>query len=242
MPLPRSPTATPTGQKVQESDVTLKMVFESVTSQLKDIQAGQASIISRLDKMEIENEKLKKSHEAIKSDLSTFKAQVGNDFNFISDKIEEEVRKIRKMCNIIIMGISEDDEGNNILIKLLEVISPGKYSELNLNERLGELKQGTNRPVRIRFSTQMERDSAMKNCKQLKNHPEFAKVSVRKDLTKYQQQQQKTRSPVVTRGSISKRKHDDSAISTMQKFPRYSNSYDTMELDENETSLHQTGK
>src|SRR5581483_1029458 len=102
------------------------------------------------------------------------------------EEIVEQKRRIMRLPNLIMMGVPESEEGFLLAEEVLKVIYP-EWSGKVKDFRIGKQNGTTMRPLRITFPNSMERNQALKGCKNLKHHPHLSKISVRKDLTKEEQ-------------------------------------------------------
>lgn len=170
----------------------------------------------RLAKLENENAQIKADQLDTKDEITTLREEMKN-------AMDEEIRKMRKISNIIIYGISETDEGLEIVKKILSVILPKTHYSINIvNDRLGPEILSQNRPLRIQLNSPLEKRTALQNCKKLAGIDEFKGISVSPDLTKQQQQTRRVarqqqlsrKTPVRTRSHASneriKRKNESS--------------------------------
>lgn len=188
--------------------------FDIIQQDLKSLLTTQNSILSRLDKIESDSKTMVEKQSHLEGSLDELKCKVDEDVQHLNQKIESEVKtiqadlqeeilKMRKLSNLLIFGISEDAAGNQLLAELMQIISPTTNLANIRQERVGNNESKKPRPLRLKLSTQHERDLALKNKSKLKGNEKFAKVSIQKDLTK--NQRLALRSPVVTRSSQSQR-------------------------------------
>ncbi|OXA42545.1 hypothetical protein Fcan01_22750 [Folsomia candida] len=216
------PTTSPDRQTSPHSSpkkIDLDLIYKTMLKQFKDVKDTQSHIMKRLDNMEAEKEKLVENQIAMQESLTSFQNEVKSDFQKFEEKYDEEIRKIRKLNNLVVMGIPETNDGQKLLTDLLKIIYPTSYTSLKLDERIGQLTTSSLRPVRLRFSSATERQLALDNCKNLKGLVQFDKISVKKDLTRKQQElKQNSRTPVQTRSRSSHKQPADDHASGIQ-FP-----------------------
>jgi hypothetical protein len=197
--------------------------FDHVATQFDEIRNNQKEIVTRLDKIEKDKDAMMENQEKMKETLFNFQQNVAEDMNHINSKLNEEIVKLRKINNLIIMGVPENDGGLALIKKLLEIILPEQHNNITiLNKRLGrDPVNGKPRPLRITLNSQSEKELALNNCKKLKGMEEFAKISVRPDLTKQQQHDRAARTPIQTRATTKKRRlTDPSSSQPLPKQPK----------------------
>jgi predicted phage tail protein len=196
---------------------------QAIMTQLDEIRNNQKEIVTRLDKIEKDKDAMMENQEKMKETLFNFQQNVAEDMNHINSKLNEEIVKLRKINNLIIMGVPENDGGLALIKKLLEIILPEQHNNITiLNKRLGrDPVNGKPRPLRITLNSQSEKELALNNCKKLKGMEEFAKISVRPDLTKQQQHDRAARTPIQTRATTKKRRlTDPSSSQPLPKQPK----------------------
>lgn len=175
-------------------------------TQLDELKKSNNDILERLDKVEKEKDELKSNHSVIQEQVKTLRTDMGQHLDQLDGKIDEEINRLRRINNIIVMGLPEGEDGVRLAEELMQIILPNSTIEIK-DERLGrDLNAEKPRPMRIRLSNEVEKQTALNNCKKLKGLHNFNKVSVKKDLTKMQQVLQK-RTPVQTRARVAKRKN-----------------------------------
>lgn len=169
--------------------VTLESVYNGIMDKLNEtnvsiqhIQNTQQDLISRLDRFEKEKVVLTENQVKLQQDVDQFKEEVAIDINSVNERLTEEVRRLRKLTNLVISGIPENQDGIGLAGELMKIILPG--TNLNItDDRIGKPNSIGPRLLRIRLNSQVERDTAIRNCRKLKGVDKFTKVSVRKDLT-----------------------------------------------------------
>ncbi|CAL8129223.1 unnamed protein product [Orchesella dallaii] len=100
---------------------------------------------------------------------------------------EEERYRLIKRNNLIVFGIEENEGGEEILRKLVQILRPGGGFTID-QERVGaEGKNDKPRPVRLILPNAIVKRNMMANLKNLKNKEEFKSIQVVQDLTRNQQ-------------------------------------------------------
>jgi hypothetical protein len=120
----------------------------------------------------------------IREDIESVKTTVKSSVRNMEDVIRESQLRISKQCNLVFMGVSEDDDAVTKVKAVLEIILPDRNFDID-NNRLGNPDTSKlPRPMRVELSTIGEKRPALKNCRKLKGHQEFQGISVKPDLTK----------------------------------------------------------
>jgi hypothetical protein len=152
----------------------------------------------------------------IRREIDDVKSSVITSLPDLEDKMREEQLKIMKQCYLIFMGIPEDNSATDTVEKILNILLPGSKRTIADN-RLGHPDTSKKpRPMRVTMSSLDERRLALRNCKKLKDHPEYKKISVKPDLTRRQiaLQAQKKNQPSTSQGSKRKLTDNSAAKST----------------------------
>jgi hypothetical protein len=156
----------------------------------------------------------------IRREIDDVKSSVITSLTDLEEKMREEQLKIMKQCNLIFMGIPEDNSATDTVEKILTILLPGS-KRIIADNRLGHPDTSKKpRPMRVTMSSLDERRLALRNCKKLKDHPEYKKISVKPDLTRRQiavQQAQKKNQPSTSHGSKRKLTDNSAAKSTKKQ-------------------------
>lgn len=202
--------------------------FKQTNTNILDIQSTQRNILDRLDKMEKEKEEMSKNHASLSKSVSEVRkdvAQVVDGLQEVHERLAEEISRVRKMTNIVLFGLPEDDAGRILAQELMQILLPSSHQHItSYDERLGAVNPTLNRPrpLRIRLSSATEKSAALSNCRKLKGLNQFKGISVKQDMTKFQQQSSKARRTPVRTRSTSRRKRslddetDDGPLSKKQ--------------------------
>ena len=178
-------------QKIlQENIKTLEVkVFKIVTESTNEVISKKSSELEE----KIEEILLKKTEEISKmiesgKKSSSYADVVNKPPNFREvmqiAKVEElaEERK-KKLCaaNIIVHGVSEDNEANNWLNEFKKDLDINY--ETKFVGRIGAMKPQTKRPIKIQLNREDDKLAIFKNLKNLKGKEEYKGISVTEDFT-----------------------------------------------------------
>lgn len=183
------------------------------------------------DKIDGDISSLKAVQESMQQRLSSVEESLVNSNDVNKEQLMQEVRvemqeqrqKIIRLCNLVLMGVPESNEGIQKAEELLKLIVPNWVGPLT-NIRIGEAAGKHPRPIRVTLSTVQQKNATMKNRSMLKDRPDFKTISVRNDLTKKEQgewkehakQRLEAKGRMTTR-SEAKRKREDDLDTTQSK-------------------------
>jgi hypothetical protein len=105
----------------------------------------------------------------------------------LKEQLHEEKDRLRRANNILIMGLPENDSGLRLANNLMKVLLP-TITVTILDQRVGIQIPNNTRPVRIHLSNAADVRSALNKSKKIKGNPTFGNISVRKDVTKKQRE------------------------------------------------------
>jgi len=197
MVVDHSPKKDYVNEQKRSEEVTLVTVLQAIKSmdakineRLQHVEEKTNLIYDRVRELESKGLHMQDELEDVKSSIKDCR-----------DDIKEQTDRIKRRDNLIVMGIPENTEGEEMLTELITLILPDYYMMV-MHDRVGPKKENANhpRPIRLFLQNPKMKSTALKNCKLLKNHIRLQKVSVRKDLTKIEQLEKKN-SPRVTRSA-----------------------------------------
>ena len=227
MPVERSPHKNPIPIKKPENQTNNmemseaeKTILAAVQESIKTTRQLELSINNKLDHVLDRITVLEEHHSSMERRISALENNTTAVFNDITEskesmekiqsdmkstiiQIKEEQDRSWRRNNVVFLGIPETDDGFSTAQQLISFLLPHANYPIS-QERVGKPNAATSRPIRIYLPNKVEKQTMMSNCKNLKNRPEFEKISVRPDLTKQQQVQRKT--PVATRSQVTYRK------------------------------------
>ena len=110
-------------------------------------------------------------------------------------QVVETMEKEKRKNNLIIMGVSEEmneKETEGFVAEMLSTIVGTEKVEMKVQGRLGRKESDKKRPVRVEITDAVARRTIMKNATNLKNEPKYERIYVSPDLTRKQQEMDKT--------------------------------------------------
>lgn len=238
MPVERSPLKDPNSTMNVEAKIDnllttmidqftqVKQANEAINGSIKQLQESvnqlkttQDTILNRLSAVE-----------DIATNLTGVQEGVQNQLKLIDNEAKEQYQKLVRMSNIVLMGIPETDAGLLLANQLLALLH-SEWKGPVIDRRIGEKKSSQNqpRPLRVPVKHSLMRDEIIGHCSSLKGKDEYKGISVRRDLTKKEQQEWKAQGEV--RRSQRKRKGatDPSQGSSDQKRNK-TNNEENMEI------------
>lgn len=186
-----------------------KVINESLDQRLatyhEQVMQSIGQVVGRVTELERRQDIVEKTVEQMDEAVRT-------EFQAVREEIKEQKNRIIRMTNAVMMGVEESSEGLNLAQDLLNIIAPGVIPKV-VDTRVGHPEAKKPRPLRVHFPSSQARDAALASCAKLKDDKRFQGISVRKDLTKSQQQEYKVKAVVrnndrKTRSSV-KRKQDE---------------------------------
>lgn len=172
-----------------------KTIESSILPQLQAIRSDQAKLNHRVSEIE---ERLNQVVDSSKSSAEQC-VQLQSDFTNLSavqSAMKEQQDRIRKLNNIIVMGIPEDDNAHTTLAELMNFLLPNNELHINANIRIGMSTRGKTRPIRVQLNNNNDVHRVLKQSKSLKNHEKFQNIYLNKDLTKLQQEERRKHNAV----------------------------------------------
>jgi hypothetical protein len=197
------------GNDKDKDEAAVKFLEHKITTACgaavkKEFESFQTVLIQKLDTIVSRVAQVEKRQDDLEEKVTTIESNTQQELLSIRDEIHEQKRQILKMCNIVMMGVPETADGLTTAAGIMNVIAPTWGGTIQDN-RIGDPTGRKPRPLRIIFSNVAEKNAALNNCKKLANMQAYGGVSVRRDLTKRQQEEWKGKSAArarpPTRGS-----------------------------------------
>jgi len=116
----------------------------------------------------------------------------GNDRN-IQVKITEALERDKRKNSLIVMGIPEQDDGddkNEIIENIVKELMQGELCRINIGDRIGK-KGSKPRPVRVGVEDLKKRNALLSKARGLKEINGMDKYFICPDLTRQQQEEDK---------------------------------------------------
>lgn len=169
-------------QANNDSQERIHQKLDLMTSRLCSLEANQREIETHIQQMENSHINMQTRVDCLSQNQEVFK----NDAQILLQELQESQNRLHKNCNILVMGISEEEDDNTIIADLLSILLPN-YDRNFIHHRLGQNKvKEKNRPIKIKLASSVDKSTALNNCNKLRNIDRFSKISVRPDLTKKQ--------------------------------------------------------
>lgn len=173
------------------SEITAAEMFAMMKEQMDRIEHAQKDTLSEVKDMKEKYTDLLSKFENHDKDISTIKTTI-KALDSTQSSLQEQQERLKRMNNIIVMGVPESSDAVPTLQNLMNIILPGH--NLNLNEwRLGKPEEGKVRPCRIQLNCNNDVRRAIANRSFLKDKPEFSSIYVKPDETRAQQMQSKAK-------------------------------------------------
>jgi len=204
--------------------VTLERKLDMIWNEVTKTNSLMEGYLKRLEDIENKCEDLNKRVCEIENEeyatTTEVQQKIKQSSSEIAQEIKEQCDRVRRENNIILMGITESDQSTAIIDKLLSLIVSNP-SHILLKERIGKFSSSQKypRPVRVVLPSSLIKQATLRNCKILKGIPEFAKVSVQKDLTKIQQLERA--SPAETRSRKKRKLEENEGAQTPKSSQTY---------------------
>jgi len=198
--------------QLKQLDVVILEKVVAIEKKQEELGRDHIQLVERVDRVE---DQLKQS--TIATDV-----RVEGVLEQLREEIQEEKRKILRLCNIVLMGVPETEEGLREAESLMKVLLPSWMGTVTDN-RIGVPNSKAVRPLRIGLSNVVEKKKALSSSGKLKDHQCFKHISVRRDLTKKEQAEWKEKAKVYaeTRTRGAKRRREEGMENVSQR-PRSS--------------------
>jgi hypothetical protein len=166
-------------KSIDEVRNSMDNAIMQLSTRIKGVEAAITTQRCRTDA-------LQKDVLGLRDDLQAVRSTIHTSVTEMEDVIREGQLRFAKQCNLVFMGVPEDEQALSVVSDMLRIISPDNKISIE-NNRLGNQGSSRNpRPLRVTFPSVEERRAALRNCKKLKGHTEFKGISVKPDLTKRQ--------------------------------------------------------
>lgn len=185
------------GENGKSTPKTNDDLWNLITSMKSEIRQEIQGALQRIDDIEEKLNNRMTTVETQQTELQTTactKTEMQKMATGLQADLKEQKEQILRKDNIIIFGIPENENGDQLYSQLINIIADHLHA-FPYKERVGDPEKASNRPIRV-FLPPGTKRTLLSKCKRLKNKPKFEKVSVCSDLTKLQRA---TRSPVKTR-------------------------------------------
>jgi len=161
--------------------------LDDMSEKIRDLKRAQTEFAQRLEIVERENGALSSAQAELQDSFLKLQQTTKSDINQFKSDIMEERERTKRLNNILLLGVPENDEGLVLANSIIKELLPGVNINLNNNLRIGrENTDGRVRPLRLILSNPAERNLALNNYYALEDKNHFNGIYLKKDLTKLQ--------------------------------------------------------
>lgn len=161
-----------------DENVTMELVYKTIKANHNDIltkitsiMETQNPIITRLDNVERSTDEINADHSVLKDEVNNLQEKMQND-------VHEEIRRLHKLHNLVIMDLPETDDGINLARKIIEILLPQSHTQIDIvknrirkSDPLSDPSKP--RPLEINLNNPTQSKTALSNCKKLAGYEEF---------------------------------------------------------------------
>jgi hypothetical protein len=184
-------------------NVKNEITNETITSHNKILVSIQAvtdrfdaleSSVADISKCQIElNAKLKKLDARVDDSSAQVAVQVDKKLRELREDVQEERRKMIRLCNVVLFGVPETTAGMEIASRMMSILLPDWTGVID-DDRIGSADSAKPRPLRLKLDNYHQKRRALASKRKLAAHPEFRGISVQPDMTKTEQIKSKEKS------------------------------------------------
>ena len=187
---------------IKEKQELLERDIEEIKKELINIRGGMISNSVKKEELMVEVRKeIAEGAQAFAEGNKEMKTEAGRkkeDEREVQIQVNEMLERDKSKLNLVIMGVSEDEtegEGDEEKVqKMLDELLERERVKYSLIGRVG--KKGTRetaiRPIRIKIETIENKGKILKKARNLKEIEEYRKVYIVPDMTRKQQEEDKT--------------------------------------------------
>jgi hypothetical protein len=218
------------GQPMTMDDLYCKLVsrydqtdkkIDNLSSAIDELKQGQTELSNRLNSLEQQNSHLTRKHAEVEQQVKDLKTATQMEFTFMKNDFAEERERLKRLNNLILMGVEESEDGLLLAKQLLDQLLPGIQVRLDQKLRIGKPNADNRpRPLRIPLNNSLDRRSALEAYRNLPNKEHFGGVYPKSDLTKRQQELRQMQSKSQTDRTSNKRPADARLNSQVNKARR----------------------
>lgn len=173
-----------------------KKIIEHFQLEMKTVFDKLSLLETKVNSFEDALTKMKTRHEIYDHELTNINKTLNDLTTNLPELIVNEVeQRIARSKNIILSGISESEQ-DDLKSRIeqdeqtvCEICTTLKIetSEIRKIQRVGKIRQGSSRLIKVCFADEVSRNLALRNGKSLNEHPNFRSVFVNRDRTPMQQ-------------------------------------------------------
>lgn len=180
----------------KQTQQSIKQTIEStILPELQAIRNDQAKLNDRVSEIEQRLDQVVNTSKAGAVQCEKLQSDM-KKLSEVQSALQEQQDRIRKLNNVIVMGLPEDENAHTTLTKVMQFLLPNNKLHINANIRIGMNTRGNARPIRVQLNSNNEVHHVLKQAKLLKEHEHFHNIYVRKDLTRLQQEERRKQSAV----------------------------------------------
>ncbi|CAL8149319.1 unnamed protein product [Orchesella dallaii] len=172
-----------------------KTLRDEIMPVLENIKSEHKQLCTRVTNIEAVNKKQAEKEKKYKEDADNLANDV-NDLGHMQRQLKEQQDRIKRLNNIVVMGIPEDEMELQTLHNVMQVIMPGNNLRLRAKEmRIGIEMDSKTRPIRVQLNCNNDVWTALGRGKELKAYSEFDNIYIRKDNTRVEREERAKKRP-----------------------------------------------
>jgi hypothetical protein len=166
--------------------------FDALENKVSDIALHQVEMDS----------KLKSLNKHVDESTTLIAIDVDKKLRDLKEDVQEERRKLIRLCNVVLFGVPENQEGLETASNMIKILLPDWAGEI-YDDRIGSGDSAKPRPLRVKLDNYTQKRKALSSKRKLKTFPEFNGISVQPDMTKTEQLKSKEKSRANSKSSKS---------------------------------------
>ncbi|CAL8092578.1 unnamed protein product [Orchesella dallaii] len=173
-------------EKIEDGNRSLRQEIMPI---LDTIQKEHKTLCDRVTNVEETNKKQTEQAKKSKKEVDILANDV-NDLGHMQKQLKEQQDRLKRLNNIVVMGIPEDENEIETLEKVMQVVMPLNNLRLRAKEmRIGAAIEGKIRPIRVQMNCNNDVWSALSKSKDLKSYTEYENIYIRKDNTRAEREE-----------------------------------------------------
>ena len=183
--------------EIKKERKSKKELEEQVTTELVGVKKDVGEVGKNVENQKARYDEVIKiglSKEKIEADQGKVMEEKRREEREMQMQMVEVMERDKRRNNLIVMGIEEgksDQEVEGKIKEIIAVVMDKEAVEMMIKGRIGRMKDGSSRPVRVEIASPAARRQILKKVSTLKNKKEYEKIYVVPDLTKKQQEDDK---------------------------------------------------
>jgi hypothetical protein len=172
---------------VKKSQTTIIDSIQAVTERFDVLESRVADISTRQTEMD---SKLRTLNQRVDDSKAQVAVDIEEQLRDLREEVQEERRKLIRLCNVVLFGVPETNEGLEVATKMISVLLPDWKGQIE-DDRIGAPDAVKPRPLRVKLDNHHQKRKALSSKRKLKTFPEFKGISVQPDMTKTEQKNSK---------------------------------------------------